>query len=285
MKKAIVGLSAVFLLAACGDEVVEMEEESSGSEEQAGQEESSESNDQAGQENSNGEQEDSSEQVDSADETEGQAAGVYLFDLHLEFLNDEEWEYEYELDDSDDMEIDRDGEETILGDDAAAEIEELLGQINITTDRPLMDMKQEVLEALDVSEDELEDMDLEIEYDGGETIEFDHETAGGGDPGSVRELDMDIDLTNGNSWEYDYEADDPEAEIEQGDGREIEGQEAVSEAEALLDNISITMDRSIDEMKQEVLDELDLNEEDVQDFDIDVEYENGESVKFKHDKE
>ncbi|WP_252315773.1 YusW family protein [Sinobaca sp. H24] len=67
--------------------------------------------------------------------------------------------------------------------------------------------------------------------------------------------------------------------------REIEGQEAVSEAEALLDNISITMDRSIDEMKQEVLDELDLNEEDVQDFDIDVEYENGESVKFKHDKE
>lgn len=285
MKKAIVGLSAVFLLAACGDEVVEMEEESSGSEEQAGQEESSESNDQAGQENSNGEQEDSSEQVDSAGETEGQAAGVYLFDLHLEFLNDEEWEYEYELDDSDDMEIDRDGEETISGDDAAAEIEELLGQINITTDRPLMDMKQEVLEALGVSEDELEDMDLEIEYDGGETIEFDHETAGGGEPGSVRELDLDIDLTNGNSWEYDYEAGDPEAEIEQGDGREIEGQEAVSEAEALLENISITMDRSIDEMKQEVLDELDLNEEDVQDFDIDVEYENGESVKFKHDKE
>ncbi|WP_252315022.1 YusW family protein [Sinobaca sp. H24] len=285
MKKAIVGLSAVFLLAACGDDVVDMEEESSGSGEQSVQEESTEADSQADEEGSTMEQEESAEQVDSAAETQGQASNVHEFDLHLEFLNDEEWEYEYERDNSQGMEVDRDGEEAILGADAEAEIKGLLGEINITTDRPLLDMKQEVLEALDVSEDELEDMDLEIEYDGGETIEFDHETAGGGDTGTARQLDMDIELTNGGSWEYDYEADEPEAEIEQGDGREIEGEEAVSEAEALLDNISITMDYSIDEMKQEVLDELELNEEDVQDFDIDVEYENGESVKFKHDKE
>ncbi|RKD71305.1 YusW-like protein [Sinobaca qinghaiensis] len=285
MKKAIVGLSAVFLLAACGDDVVDMEEESSGSGEQSVQEESTEADNQADEEGSTTEQEESAEQVDSAAETQGQASNVQEFDLHLEFLNDEEWEYEYERNNSQGMEVDRDGEEAILGADAEAEIEGLLGEINITTDRPLLDMKQEVLEVLNVSEDELEDMDLEIEYDGGETIEFDHETAGGGEPGAARQLNMDIELTNSGSWEYDYEADEPEAEIEQGDGREIEGQEAVSEAEALLDSISITMDYSIDEMKQEVLGELGLTEEDVQDFDIDVEYESGESVKFKHDKE
>ncbi|WP_416149968.1 YusW family protein [Salipaludibacillus sp. HK11] len=293
MKRIVIGLTSILLLSACG--AGEMNENSSntGAEINTGAEngnnqnelpEDESNNDGNDEDNADNQISESESQNDSSEETTMQG-DVYEFDLHVEFLNGEEWEFEYERDDEEDMEIERDGEEAILGADARLEIEEILTEINITKDRPLMEMKEEVLSVLDVSIEEVEDFDLEMKYDSGEAIEFDHESGGNGDLGNVRELDIDIDFFNGDDWKYEYDADDQEAEIERGDGIEIEGSEALSEIEALLGEISITTDRSIQEMKQEVLLALDIDESDVKDFDIDVEYENGETVKFKHDVE
>ncbi|TVP84041.1 MAG: hypothetical protein EA344_07815, partial [Alkalicoccus sp.] len=61
--------------------------------------------------------------------------------------------------------------------------------------------------------------------------------------------------------------------MERRDGSETEGAQAIEEIEALLAGITISMDRSISDMKQEVLNELDIEEDEVEDFDLDIEYE------------
>ncbi|WP_187254515.1 YusW family protein [Alkalicoccus halolimnae] len=299
MKKVIAGISVAALLAACSTQEVEPEETSTADEADVQAEENSPGDaeemeeTEAGNSNSTEETADSTEENtggNNSGETEtqsGSVENVHEFDLQVEFHNDEEWEFEYELDDDSDMEVERDGQEKVTGAEAREEIEVLLEQINITTDRPLAEMRDEVLAALDIAAEDVEDVNLEIEYTDGETIEFDHESGNGEEKGAAEELDMDIDFFSGEEWQYEYERSDREGEIEKENGEEIEieGQEAVEEIEALLGNIDITMDRSIDEMKQEVLAALDVEQDDVRDFDMDVEYENGETVKFKHDVE
>jgi hypothetical protein len=294
MKKVIAGLSVAALLAACSSQEVEPEETSTADEADVQAEENSPGDaeemeeTEAGNSNSTEETADSTQENTGETESQGGSAeNVHEFDLHVEFHNDEEWEFEYELDDDSEMEVERDGQEKVMGDEAREEMENLLEQFNITTDRPLAEMRDEVFAALDIAAEDVEDVDLEIEYTDGETIEFDLESGNGDEKGAVKELDMDIDFFSGEEWQYEYERSDREGEIEKENGEEmeIEGQEAVEEIEAFLENIDITKDRSIDEMKQEVLAALDVEEEDVMDFDIDVEYENEETVKFKHDVE
>ncbi|NJP36101.1 YusW family protein [Alkalicoccus luteus] len=305
MKKVMTGLAAVTLLTACGGlNSVEPEQNTS----TAGQEneveteindpaaDSSDENEAVNEENEENQAETNTEtnedntadqeNNETAGEEESAAADVIEFDLHIEFLDDTEWEYEFERNDLDDTEVERDGEETLTGEAAAAEIETLLAELDMTTDRPLEEMIQEVLEAAGAPLDEVDDVDVEVKYADGEEIVIDHEgRQQSGDLGSVREFDLDIDFFNGEDLEYEYETDGPEGEIERRDGSETEGPEAVEEIEELLGSISITMDRTIAEMKQEVLAELDIEEDEVEDFDIDVEYENGQTIKFKHDVE
>ncbi|PTL38228.1 YusW family protein [Alkalicoccus saliphilus] len=308
MKKVITGLTALTFLAACGGlNSVEPEQNttSAGEAEEAGtavnesQQNESESSEENGEvstgenaaENSadenTGEEAEADEETSSDETASGvNAEDVTEFDLHIEFQDDTEWEYELERDDLDDTEVDRDGEESLSGEAALEEIEGILSEMTINTDRPLEDMIQEALEATGASADEVDDVDLEIKFSDGEEITIDHEgRQQAADYGAVREFDLDIDFFNGEDLEYDYEADDPEGEIERRDGSEAEGAAAIQEIEALLENITISMDRSISDMKEEVLSELDIAEDEVEDFDIEVEYENGETVKFKHDVE
>ncbi|WP_027963681.1 YusW family protein [Halalkalibacillus halophilus] len=293
MKKLLFILVAALFLAACGTDV-ESEEDTTGNQADQETEEQTNNEEENNTEEPSSEEADENEEASENEETtsnENQEASgdydvssVHEFDLQIEFTDDTEWEYEYERNDMEDTEIEKDGKETVKGEAAAEEIESLMAEFNITTDRTLVEMKEEVLAALNLSQDEVEDFDLEIKFESGEEIVFDHESVQNENQGNVREFDMDIDFFSGDDWEYEYEADDQEAEIERGN-EEIEGSAAMTEIEELLSNISITMDRSIQEMKQEVLNALDVNEDDVKDFDIDVEYENGETVKFKHDVE
>ncbi|SDN86520.1 YusW family protein [Alkalicoccus daliensis] len=278
MKKLITGVSALTLLAACGLNEVSPEENNT---ESVADTQTEADSGESAQDNID---ETNAAETSASDEQTENSAEVSEFDLQIEFTNSEEWEFEYERDDYADTEIERDGKETVTGEEAAAEIEAVLEDLHITAGRPVQEIKDEVLEVLGLSTNDVQEFDLDIEFDTGESIVLDHETSDG-DRGAVKELDLDIDFANNEDLEFEFDADDQEAEIERRDGSEIEGAEALEEIEALLESISIAMDRSIADMKAEVLQELDLDEDEVSEFNIDVTYENNESVKFKHDTE
>lgn len=96
------------------------------------------------------------------------------FSLELKFGDGGESSYDFESDERE-AEIERrDGSES-EGAGALDEMEQLLGQVNITTARSIDDMKAEVLQALSIDASEVEDFDLEIDYRGGEEIKFSHD--------------------------------------------------------------------------------------------------------------
>lgn len=100
--------------------------------------------------------------------------GVKEFELSLEFLNDDKWEYEYRVvNGSIDAEIEIDNGRDIEGtDEAVEEIENLLQNVVIDEARNQDEMIDDILGLLDVSRDELEEFELEIDYEDGTKIEF-----------------------------------------------------------------------------------------------------------------
>lgn len=80
-------------------------------------------------------------------------------------------------------------------------------------------------------------------------------------------------------WEYDYEVGDDAEVKKDGDSRS----DAQDEIEALIDSIDISVDRSFDDMISEVLDHLEINESDVQELDLEIEYDNDTKIKLKFD--
>ncbi|MDN5708589.1 MAG: YusW family protein [Planococcus sp. (in: firmicutes)] len=96
------------------------------------------------------------------------------FSLELTFAGGGESSYDFEGDERE-AEIERrDGSES-EGAGALDEMEQLLSQVNITTARPIDDMKAEVLQALSIDAAEVEDFDLEVDYRGGEELKFSHD--------------------------------------------------------------------------------------------------------------
>lgn len=286
MKKVLFGLSACVLLAACNTEGQQVNTQANSSNEEADvivdesdsnvTGESEESNDTNGSENDNG----------SSNETEqNEDLSVYEFDLDIEWNNGAKWEYDYEQNDEAEIERENGQKEEVKGEEAREEIEELLGAITVTADRSPEEMMHEILDVLDIDGSEIKDFDIEVEYNNGEKVAFGHEIAGSSEDKTVRDFDLNIDFLNDEDWEFEYERNQQKAEIERDNGEEVKvtGEEAMTEMEELLASITISTDRTILEMKQEVLEALGVDESEVDEFDLDIEYEDGEEIKIKHD--
>ncbi|EZH66295.1 hypothetical protein DH09_10185 [Bacillaceae bacterium JMAK1] len=100
--------------------------------------------------------------------------GVVDFELDIEFNEGEDWEYDYEHDDGEvTASIERDNE-TIQDDEAITEIEQLLQDIELHGDADEEEMVTEVLQALDVSEDDVYKVELSIEFENGNMYNVDH---------------------------------------------------------------------------------------------------------------
>ncbi|MFC4736808.1 YusW family protein [Bacillus daqingensis] len=298
MKKIMTGLTAVALLTACGQmESVEPDNGGTTASEQNVETEMSTENedDQAADEEpaANNETAEEAQENETADEsakeanTEEEEAAAYEaevdeFDLDLEWKNGDEWEYDYRADRDNETDIERDGDESVRGEAAAQEIEELLAAVDIHKDRSIEEMRDDILAHIDMPLEELDDIEIEMKLASGEELQVDQENIAGTEPGAVRELDIDIDFTNGEDLEYDYEADDPEAEIEHRDGTEVEGREALEEIESLLGAIQLQTNRPIRDMKDELVTELDLDESEIEKIEVEVKWESGEEMKWKH---
>lgn len=285
MKKMTLGLAAVMLLAACGAQ--DDTAETTGNDTESGTEQ------QAAPDAANGDdstsEDDASEQAApetsvESDDTSAQSSTdnstIREFDLELEFTNDQDWDFDFNRDGE--ASIERDDGEKVSGQAAQDEFSRLFQAVQFTTERPLEEIKREVLDAVGAEQD-VRDFEMDVKFDSGEEIEIDHDVKNGESSQEVGEFSLDLEFVDGSEASYEYESDEQEAEIERRDGSESEGVEAREELEQLLGELSVTMDRSIDDMKAEVLNALSIDASEVDDFELDISYRGGEEIKFAHD--
>lgn len=283
MKKMTLGMAAVLFLSACGTAGNNAEEDATtGTATESGAEQQM-TTDAANGEDSQEAQTESGDTANDDGEVSEQSAAESIreFELDLEFTNDRDWEYDYESDGE--ASIERDGEGDLSGQEAQDEFMKLFQAVQFSSGRALEDIKREVLEAVGAEPSEVRDFELNVKFDSGEEIEFDHDARNGNGNGEVDEFSLDLEFTDGQDASYEYESDDREAEIERRDGSESEGPQALEEMEQLLGQITVSVERSIDDIKAEVLDALAIDPAEVDDFDLEISYRGGEEIKITHD--
>lgn len=206
---------------------------------------------------------------------------VKELDLHIELKSGEEWDYDFDRDDQEaEIESENGKEVEKEGAEAFQEIEGLLSAINIDLDRPINEMINEILGHLKIQRDNIEEIEFEIEMFSSEKVGFKYHIGQNND--TVDEFEMEIDFKSGVEWEYDYDLRDSEFEIEYSDRNDLSGQEAKNEMERILSSVSIGLDKSIAGMKKEFLAAVEVTEDKVKEWEFEVEYMNGETIKAKH---
>ncbi|WP_027965056.1 YusW family protein [Halalkalibacillus halophilus] len=139
------------------------------SEEQTGDDTDTEPGEEAVGDDVDGNDEDEEGETEEVD-----APQVSDFELEISFNEGGEWSYEYERDgDSVEADMDQEGGPEQEGEDldAEEEIERILSEANFTPDMPEEEAMNAVYNALDISEGDLDEFDLQIEFDDGSTLD------------------------------------------------------------------------------------------------------------------
>jgi len=263
MKKTIIGLSAILLLAGC-----------SGGGDQASTEDGGGSEG-----NNSGEQttqQDQTAQTDNGENTSN--AAVQELELSVLFNDGSEWEYDHDVDFETEV---TQGEESTTGQEAVDQVNALYEAITVGADQTIADMKTAMINELGVTAEEVASMEFEAVNNQGEEISFSHDPAQSGEDKTVNEFELSFEFTDENEWDYEY--DQESAEINQDNGESLEGQEARTQIEELLSTVTISTDSSINDMKQQIFDALGATAEDVHDFDLEITYADEEQITFTHD--
>lgn len=282
MKKMTAGMAAVILLAGCGT-AQDTSQTTTADTENATQQQTDATNGDSGKaQGASTEQADSAEKEAKANQSASPAANgeIREFDLDLKFTDDREWEFDY---DRNEASIERDSGDRLSGQQAQDEFAQLFQAIQFSTERPLEDIKREVLEAVNAEQEGVRDFEMDVKFDSGEEMEINHDVRNGETSEELNEFSLELKFVDGGESSYDFESDEREAEIERRDGSENEGAAALEEMEQLLNQVNITTDRSIDDMKAEVLQALSIDAGEVEDFELEVDYRGGEELKFSHD--
>lgn len=201
------------------------------------------------------------------------------FKLTIELVNG--MEYDYDFDRSDDeakVEIENGEEINLTGEEAWDKILELLDNTEISLERSLNDMMDEILAHLDISRDELDEFELELEFLDSKEIDFKYDREERAENKEMQEFSLEIYFPDDKKWEFDYELND---EYEIRERENYEGEEARSRIEDLIAALNLSMDSTIKEVQDNILDHLDLNLEDIKEFDLDMEYVDGGEIDVK----
>lgn len=202
------------------------------------------------------------------------------FNLDIETLNGSEIAYDYDKDSNEaEVEVENGNEQEMSGDSAREEIFNLLESVEINLDRSLNDMMEEVLAYFDIANDEVNEFELEIEFNNAEEIDFKYDREEAAENKTVKEFDLDIEFKDRREWDFDYDLDDNEFEITGVESHS--GEEAKAKIEELIEVIDLSMDNSIGEMKANLYNHLGIDVDEVEEIDLDIEYVDGMEIDFK----
>ena len=163
------------------------------------------------------------------------------------------------------------------------EIEEFLSAVEINLDKPIDKMIDEILNHLEINRQDLKEIDFELEMYSKEKIGFKYHVGRDNGEKTIDDFDMDIKFGSGAKWEYEYKLRDSEFKIEYSDGTDLRGKEAQDEMENILSEVTIGLEQSISQLKKDFLAAVNVNEDDITEWDFELKYTTGEKIKAKHD--
>ena len=190
---------------------------------------------------------------------------VKELNLDIELLSGKELEY--------DLDGDRD----------EREIDKFLSAVEINLDKPIDKMIDEILNHLEINRQDLKEIDFELEMYSKEKIGFKYHVGRDNGEKIIDDFDMDIKFEAGAKWEYEYKLRDSEFKIEYSDGTDLRGKEAQDEMENILSEVTIGLEQSISQLKKDFLAAVNVNEDDITEWDFELKYTTGEKIKAKHD--
>src|SRR5699024_5924047 len=102
----------------------------------------------------------------------------------------------------------------------------------------------------------------------------------------ITEFDLEIELLNGDEIDYELDRRNDEAKIQRENGEEIEitGEEAMDEIFNLLESTEINLERTLNEMMEEVLVYFDISADEVDEFKLDIKFEESQEIEFKYNR-
>ncbi|WP_411954198.1 YusW family protein [Alkalibacillus sp. S2W] len=129
----------------------------------------------------------------------------------------------------------------------------------------------------------LTDQDAEWDND---VNEMKREAEGGLRHGVV-DFELEIDFENDQGeWQFDYEVKQDgkkaKVEIDQDQETDRKGKLAVEEIEAMIDNIKPKPDLSKEEAFQRVYNHLEIMEEEVLEIELDIDFDDGDTLEVSH---
>ncbi|MDV2581369.1 YusW family protein [Alkalibacillus haloalkaliphilus] len=130
----------------------------------------------------------------------------------------------------------------------------------------------------------LEDQDEDLHE---ESEEMEEEAEEGRNYG-IKEFELEIEFEDGGEWSFEYELGDngdKEAEVEVDNGQESDrdGQQAIEELERMFEAVQFSPSMSKDEVFQRIYDHLEIMEGEVKEIELDVEFEDGETLQIEED--
>ncbi|MBR7554853.1 YusW family protein [Allobacillus sp. GCM10007491] len=288
MKKiyfALITILITSLLVACGSDDEKQSDESSGESDEVQMENTEngdESTDDAETEDSTAGQ-DNKDGANGSDSAQQSESDIVEYELQIDLINEEEYDYSYDSrDDEYKIEVGNGNKQDITGEQAKVDLEELRPFAHIDLEKPLNEMMEATLSHLNIDLTNLSDYDLETTYKQGPQYSIEHQKSKGPGNGEILDFNLSVTQKNKDEWEYDYER-SGEAVIEKPNGEVTEG--AHEEIEKLLEKVNISSEQSFDEIKKNVLEQLEINENDIQEFELEVKYDNKEEIKLGYELE
>lgn len=207
------------------------------------------------------------------------------FELNIELLTNEEWDYDFDREDQEaEIEHENGSDTKKSGREAFQEIEALLAAIKIDHERSINEMIDELVDYLALNREDLEKIDLALETYSGEELGFKYHTAKGNQSNVVNELDLDIEFLSGEEWAYEYELNDQDFSIEYSDQNDLHGEDAKTEMEDILSEVTIDLDQSLGTLAGDFLTAIDRDFSELKEWSFEVEFEDQMKLAVKFDR-
>lgn len=207
---------------------------------------------------------------------------VNLFELQIELLSNEEWSYEFNRSNQKaKIEHENGAESEKSGEEVFSEIEELLTSIQIDHERSINDMINQILDYLNISRDDLKEIDVYIETSTGKILGFEYQAPSGSETTTINEFDLEIRFVSNGKWDYEYDLREQEFKIEYHNRDNLNGQDAQKEVERIISAVNIDLDQSIGSLRESLLSAIDADASNVDAWEFEVEYEDQMRIGVK----
>lgn len=190
----------------------------------------------------------------------------------------------------------RDQKVKTKGKEAVAQVEELIDQMSLSSDMTKEEIVETVLSVLQVEGNKFKELEIEVKFSNGKKVKIEiknedkDEDAFEEGYNGIQEFKLKIKSSDKNILilKYKNKEGKVEAEVEKEAGKSKEkfkGQDAVDAIESLLDQLSLTAEMTKEQIVEAVFTQLQLEENQLKEFEIKIKFSNGVEVELEFENE